>query len=109
MANQKSISFGLFQRPGDYFKVTLLISLLPRNWDSIQSTQKVCQLITDEFLTTVNEESCQFNVYIVKGQNGFTEQTIKNMLGLIWTFESSIDTMHERNQDRELRQSMHKC
>jgi hypothetical protein len=45
----------------------------------------------------------------VKGQNGFTEQINKNMLRLIWTFESSIDTMHGRNQDRELRQSMHKC
>jgi hypothetical protein len=86
-----------------------LTPLLPRNQDSIQSIQKVCQLITDEFLTTVNEGSCQFNVYIVKGQNGFTEQINKNMLRLIWTFESSIDTMHGRNQDRELRQSMHKC
>jgi hypothetical protein len=102
--------WGSFKGPEEdkhYFKVTLLTPLLPRNQDSIQSIQKVCQLITDEFLTAVNEGSCQFNVYIVKGQNGFTEQIIKNMLGLIWTFESSIDTMHGKNQDRELRQSMH--
>ena len=92
-----------------YFMVTILTPLLPRNQDSIQSIQKVCDLVEDNYETWVSAGEAQFNVYIVKGENGFTEQIIKQMLAVIWTFERSIDTMHGKNRDRDLRQSMHEC
>jgi hypothetical protein len=94
-----------------YFMVTILTPLLPRNEDSVQLIHKVCDLVEDNFATWVRPGEApgeaQFNVYIVKGENGFSEQIIKQMLALIWTFERSIDTMHGKNRDRDLRQSMH--
>lgn len=78
-----------------YFGIEVVSSILPADTKGFDEAKKVADILRAQLRSSVNR-SCGLHVHVGNGSKGFSLDTLKNVIAILWVFDREILRLHPK-------------